>query len=70
MFIYDFDESFINDFQKNVDRMTIKKAEEIVKKYFLRENLQFVLIGKASEIRDKVKKYGEVTEKEITAEGF
>jgi len=28
------------------------------------------LIGKASEIRDKVKKYGEVTEKEITAEGF
>jgi predicted Zn-dependent peptidase len=70
MFVYGFDESFINDFQKNVDLMTVDKAKEIVKKYFPIENLQFVLIGKASEIRDKVKKYGQLTEKEITAEGF
>jgi len=70
MFIYGFDESFINDFQKNVDQITVEKAKEIVKKYFIKDNLQFVLIGKASEIRDKVKKYGEITEKEITAEGF
>jgi predicted Zn-dependent peptidase len=70
MFIYDFDESFINDFQKNVDQMTVQKAKEIIKKYFSNDNLQFVLIGKASEIRDKVKKYGEITEKEIKAEGF
>lgn len=70
MFIYDFNESFINDFNKNVDRMTVQKAKEIIKKYFSKDNLQFVLIGKASEIRDKVKKYGEITEKEIKAEGF
>ncbi len=70
MFIYDFNESFINDFNKNVDRMTAQKAKEIIKKYFSKDNLQFVLIGKASEIRDKVKKYGEIMEKEIKAEGF
>ncbi len=70
MFIYGFDKSFIDDFQKNVDGVTVDKAKEIIQKYFPRENLQFVLIGKASEIRDKVKKYGEVTEKEIKAEGF
>lgn len=70
MFIYDFDESFINNFQENVSKMTVARAKEIIEKYFPRENLQFVLIGKASEIRDKVKKYGEVTEKEIKAEGF
>lgn len=70
MFIYGFDESFINDFQKNVEGVTVEKAKEIIRKYFPRENLQFVLIGKGSEIRDKVNKYGEVTEKEIKAEGF
>ncbi len=70
MFIYDFDESFINNFQGNVSKMTVKRAGEIVGKYFPKENLQFVLIGKASEIRDKVKKYGEITEKDIKAEGF
>lgn len=70
MFIYDFDESFINTFQENVSKMTVKRAREIIKKYFPKDNLQFVLIGKASEIRDKVKKYGEITEKEIKGEGF
>jgi hypothetical protein len=29
-----------------------------------------VLIGKASEIKDQVKKYGELFEKEIKADGF
>jgi zinc protease len=70
MFIYGFDESFINNFQKNVDSMTLEKAREIIAKYFPAKNLQFVLIGKASEIRESVKKYGEITEKEIKADGF
>lgn len=70
MYIYGYDESFINNFQANVDSLTVAKAKEIVKKYFSKDNLQFVLIGKASEIRDKVKKYGLLVEKEIKAEGF
>lgn len=70
MFVYDFDESFINNFQKNVDEMTVSKASEIVQKHFPQENLQFVLIGKADEIREQVQKYGDVTEKEIKADGF
>ena len=70
MFVYDFDESFINDFEKNVDNLTVDKTKEIIEKYFPKENLQFVLIGKASEIRDNVSKYGELAEKEIKADGF
>ncbi len=70
MHYYGFDESFINNFEKNVDGLTMAKANEIVKKYFPKENLQFVIIGKASEIKEAVKKYGEITEKEITADGF
>ncbi|MCP4155645.1 MAG: insulinase family protein [bacterium] len=70
MFYYGYDESFINDFSKNVDQMTVDDAKNIIEKYFPKDKLQFVLIGKASEIRDKVKKYGEITEKEIKAIGF
>jgi len=70
MFVYDFDESFINDFQKNVDEMTTKKAGQIITRYFPKDNLQFVLIGKAPEIREAVLKYGKLTEKEISADGF
>lgn len=63
MFFYGFDESFINTFNKQVDDLTIEKAKEVIGKYFPKDNLQMVLIGKASEIREKVKKYGEIFEK-------
>ena len=45
-------------------------ANNNVVKYLPEENYWFVWIGKADEIRDKVKKYGEVTEKKITDDGF
>jgi predicted Zn-dependent peptidase len=70
MFVYGFDESFINDFQKNVDGLNTGQAREIIDKYFPRHNLQFVLIGKAADIRTEVAKYGELSEKEIKAVGF
>jgi predicted Zn-dependent peptidase len=70
MYFYGLDDSYINDFEKNVDEMTVENANEIITKYFPKENLQFVLIGKADEIKDKVNKYGEVTEKKITDDGF
>lgn len=70
MFIYDFDESFINDFQNNVDKLTVPKTKEIISKYFPKENLQIVLIGKAKEIKKIAGKYGEVITKEIKNDGF
>ncbi|RYC69261.1 M16 family metallopeptidase [Spirosoma sordidisoli] len=70
MFSLGFDESFINNFQKNVDGLTVAKTRQIIDQYFPKNNLQFVLIGKADAIREKVKKYGTITEKEIKAEGF
>ena len=70
MFIYDFDESFVNDFMEKVDAVDIRQAKSIIKKYFPENNLQFVLIGKASEIKNQVEKYGDLYEKEILEEGF
>jgi zinc protease len=65
MFWYGFDESFINNFQKNVDELTVAKAKEIVAKYYPNEKLQFVFIGKSEDIKKIVQKFGPVTEVQI-----
>jgi predicted Zn-dependent peptidase len=70
MFIYGFDESFINNFKKNVDNVTVEEAKKIIAKHFPKDNLQFVLIGNAAAMRDQVKKYGELIEKDIKSDGF
>ena len=62
MFWYGFNESYINNFEKNIDGLSIETANQVIKKYFPRQNLQFVLIGKASEIRKIAEKYGKVKE--------
>ena len=69
MFWYGFDESFINNFQKNVDELTKDKAKQIVAKYYPKNNLQFIMIGKAEDIRKIAAKYGTVTESDIKSEG-
>lgn len=69
-FIYGIDDSYINDFEKIVDQMTVAQANEIIKKYFPKNNLQFVLIGKSETIRDIAKRYGEVIEKNISEDGY
>jgi predicted Zn-dependent peptidase len=68
MFWYGFDESFINNFQKNVDGLTLPKAKEIIKTYFPKNNLQFVMVGRATDIRKLLEKYGPVTEVQIKDE--
>jgi predicted Zn-dependent peptidase len=69
-YIYGLEDSYINEFEKAVDGMTVKSANEIIKKYFPKDNLQFVLIGKADDIREIAKKYGKVVEKNINEDGF
>jgi zinc protease len=70
MYFYGFDEEFINTFQQKVDSLDVARANEVVKKHFPAERLQFVLIGKADEVREVVQKYGELTEKNIADESF
>ena len=69
-YIYGLEDSYINGFEKTVDGMTVESANEIIKKYFPKDNLQFVLIGKADDIREIAKKYGKVIEKNISEDGF
>lgn len=65
MFWYDFNEDFINNFEKNVDDLDFKKAKEIISTYFPKDIFQFVLIGKASEIEKIATKYGTVKKVDI-----
>ncbi|MDP5107294.1 MAG: insulinase family protein, partial [Polaribacter sp.] len=65
MFWYDFNEDFINNFEKNVDDLDFKKAKEIISTYFPKDTFQFVLIGKASVIEKMATKYGTVKKVDI-----
>ena len=38
MFWYNFNESYINNFQKNVDGLTVEKAKDIIARYFPKTN--------------------------------
>ena len=68
MFWYNFNESYINNFQKNVDGLTVEKAKDIIAKYFPKDNLQFIMVGKSAEIKKIVEKYGAITEVQIKEE--
>ncbi|MBA4276308.1 pitrilysin family protein [Flavobacterium sp.] len=66
MFWYNFDKSFIDNFEKNVDSLDLAKANQIIDNYFPKDKLQFVLIGKSEDIKKTAEKYGKVTEVEIS----
>ncbi|MHC4598141.1 MAG: M16 family metallopeptidase [Planctomycetota bacterium] len=70
MFLYGLDRDHIDEFCARVEGVTPQKARKLVRKYFPKERLQFVLIGKGEAIGEKVKKYGKVVRKEIKADGY
>jgi predicted Zn-dependent peptidase len=68
MFWYNFDKSFIDNFEKNVDGLDLAKANQIIAKYFPKDKFQFILVGKSAEIKKIAEKYGKVTEVDIKDE--
>jgi predicted Zn-dependent peptidase len=54
---YGLDEREISDFTAKINGMTLADAQRVIKQYYPLDNLVFVVIGKASEIGDVVKKY-------------
>jgi zinc protease len=65
MYVYGFDEQFINTFSEQVNQLDINKSKQIINKYFPKEHLQFVVVGEADAIRDQLLKYGQVLEADI-----
>lgn len=55
----------VNGLFQRIDAFSTTDAKRIIQQYFPRENLSFVLIGKASEIEESVKKYAPKMEKRL-----
>jgi predicted Zn-dependent peptidase len=70
MYLYGFNDDFINQFQAKVDGLTLKETQRLVREHFPQSNLQFVMIGNAQKIAPIAAKYGEVTQVDIKAMGF
>ncbi|MBT1445242.1 insulinase family protein [Shewanella sp. JM162201] len=70
MYLNGFDNSYINDFEKKVDSLTLAESQRLVNTYFPKDGLQFVLIGNAAKIAPLAAKYGEVTQISIKDVGF
>ncbi|HEY4628110.1 MAG TPA: pitrilysin family protein [Flavobacterium sp.] len=68
MFWYNFDKSFIDNFEKNVDGLDLVKANQIIAKYFPKDKFQFIMVGQSAEIKKIAEKYGKVTEVDIKDE--
>ena len=70
MFVSNVGRDQIDNFNRDVDSLTPARAKQLIDKHFPRDKLQMVLIGKASDIRKVAGKYGDVTELDISADGF
>jgi predicted Zn-dependent peptidase len=68
---YGLDDNEINQLEARIDAVTLETAKQIIEKHFPKENMVFVLIGKASEIGPAVKKYTDKQdERKISEPGF
>lgn len=70
MYLYGFDNSYINDFERKVDSLTLEETQRLINTYFPKDKLQFVLIGNAAKVAPIAAKYGEVTQVNIKDVGF
>lgn len=71
MDFYGLPESDVNDYYAKVDALTVAEARRIIRTYYPRENLTFVLVGKASDIGPLARKYADqVITRPIVQPGF
>ncbi|SDJ89864.1 Predicted Zn-dependent peptidase [Ferrimonas sediminum] len=70
MYLYGFGPEFINEFQNQVDSLTLARTQALIARAFPHDNLQLVMIGKADDIRSVAAEYGHVREVTIADDGF
>jgi DNA-directed RNA polymerase len=70
MHLYQLENTFINDFEQRVNSLTLADTQNLIQQYFPQQQLQFVLIGKASELDELAQSLGEVSTVSINDNGF
>jgi len=69
--LYGLDENEVNGLYARIDSMTMADAQRVIKQYFPLDDLVFVLIGKAEEIKKVAQKYAQkLDSKSINQPGF
>ena len=68
--VYKIPMDYIDKFTETVNSLDSKKAKQIIEDYFPKDNLQMVFVGKASEIKPIVGKFGPVKVLEITEDTY
>jgi zinc protease len=68
MWLDKLDKSYYQDYQERLRAVTQVQAMEVARKYFPKDNYRLVLVGKADDIMEQVKKYGPVTVLPFSAE--
>ena len=53
------DDSEVNQLEARIDAVTLESARQVIQKHYPRENLVFVVIGRAAEIAPAVRKYAD-----------
>jgi predicted Zn-dependent peptidase len=65
------DEREINDYFRRLDAVTLQDCKRVIEQYFPREDLAFVVVGKAAEVKQGLTKYAPTIEtREITQIGY
>ena len=57
---YNLPKDYYNNYLKSVDAVTIADVQSTAKKYIRPENAHIVVVGKASDVTDKLRQFGEV----------
>jgi zinc protease len=68
MFVYGFDEQYINTFTEQVNQLNPKLSKELITKYFPKNNLQFVIVGQSALIKEQLQSFGQIIETDITSD--
>lgn len=58
-------DDFINRFEERVDALTVESMPALINQLFPKKDLQFILIGKAEDLRIRAKAYGRVKEADL-----
>ncbi len=68
--VYGLKPDWVNSFNAAVDSLSVDEANALAKKYFPRDKLQMVLIGKAETIGKLAEKYGKVSTGKLTDDRY
>lgn len=68
--LYDLTRTDVDTYATRVDQATAEDLKRVIRRVYPESHLVFVLIGRGDVLRDKIKKYGPVTEMDIAAPRF